>query len=222
MIKFVEDVIEFFNKNLNYRLKRADENENYQDLQEESTPLEVLESLNEEKEESTTEKEKDVVETDVNNTPTTQEEYISKFTDSTRIKGCSDLTGSQIDELLESRALQGIGDVVQRTEQVYGIISYFILAVAAEESGWGTSNLAKNKNNLFGFYNKSFENREDSVKYFGSLMMRYQKEGIEMTPAGINKKYAESTSWSNNIVTIMNQLLKKAQSKYNVRTRIYN
>lgn len=68
----------------------------------------------------------------------------------------SDLTAKQIDDFFKSReegkrALAGIGQAVISTSEKTGVNATYIAAHAAWETGWGTSNIFRDKNNLFGW-----------------------------------------------------------------------
>jgi uncharacterized FlgJ-related protein len=57
-------------------------------------------------------------------------------------------------------------------ESMYDVPAEITLAVAALESGWGTSKAARINNNLFGIVNgrKKFDTKEDCFLYFGRLL----------------------------------------------------
>ena len=58
-------------------------------------------------------------------------------------------------------------------EQKYDINGIFLAAIAIHESGWGTSTIAKNKNNLFGY------GAVDSNPYGGAYSFSSYNEGID-------------------------------------------
>ena len=98
-------------------------------------------------------------------------------------------------------------------EEEYNVNAVFLAAVAALESGWGSSWLAQNKNNLFGWKAGS------GFKYFNSV-----QEGIMfvarnlrnnyLTPGGscfngyevsdIAKCYCPGGNWASQVTNIMN------------------
>lgn len=69
----------------------------------------------------------------------------------TVVEGQSGLTAGQLDSALEGTGLAGLGGDFVRAEQHFGIRADFMAAHAAIESQWGTSNFARDRNNLFGF-----------------------------------------------------------------------
>ena len=84
------------------------------------------------------------------------------------------LSASDFDILLQGTALEGKGQMWVNLESKYGVNAIFGIAVAYQESGFGTSALAKNKNNLFGLNGSNgwmrFDSVEDCVDYFGHLI----------------------------------------------------
>ena len=60
------------------------------------------------------------------------------------------LVAAEYDRLLDGTALQGIGQALEDRERATRINGLFVMAIAAEESGWGKSRLARKCNNLCG------------------------------------------------------------------------
>ena len=64
-------------------------------------------------------------------------------------------SAANINQFIESRTsansvLRNTGHLFKAAEEKYGINAILMLAIAINESGWGTSNFAVNRNNLFG------------------------------------------------------------------------
>ena len=119
-------------------------------------------------------------------------------------------------------------------ETKYNVNGIFIMAVAIHESGWGTSNIAKDRMNLFGYgaydrdpYNSSFnfgsyaEGIESVTK---ALAKHYlNKPGTPIadgqvasgayyngpTLSGVNTKYASDKEWGVKVFGIMEYLYGK-------------
>ena len=68
-------------------------------------------------------------------------------------------------------------------EKQYKINGVFLAAVAVHESGWGTSTIAKNKNNLFGY------GAVDSNPYGGAYSFSSYNEGIDLVARVLTKYY---------------------------------
>ena len=119
-------------------------------------------------------------------------------------------------------------------EQQYNINGIFVAAIGIHESGWGTSKIALNKKNLFGY------GAYDSSPYSSSYNFDTYAEGIDLiarvlvkyylNPAGtaiyggetasgkyyngntvsaVNKKYATDKNWANKVYNYMEYLYKK-------------
>ena len=116
-------------------------------------------------------------------------------------------------------------------EQKYKINGIFLVAVGIHESAWGTSTLAKEKNNLFGFtaydrdpYNSAttFENYESAInKVAETLSLKYLHvagtvvgEGLIATGTyfngtsakSVNMRYASDENWADKVFSYMQYL----------------
>lgn len=68
-------------------------------------------------------------------------------------------------------------------EQKYNINGVFLAAIAIHESGWGTSKIAVDKKNLFGY------GSYDSSPYQSSLSFNTYEEGLEVVAKSLIKNY---------------------------------
>ena len=116
-------------------------------------------------------------------------------------------------------------------DKKYNINGLFLASMAIHESGWGTSQIAKDKKNLFGYgsydstpYESSFEFTDYSecietvakslVKYYlnptgtriydGELAAGTYFNGPSLS--GINTRYASDQEWHNKVYKYMEQL----------------
>ena len=110
----------------------------------------------------------------------------------------------------------------------------FVAAVGIHESAWGTSKIARNKNNLFGYgaydsnpYNGAytFENYAESIDLISRVFVKYylNPKGTTIydgqvangkyysgnTLSAVNKKYASDKNWANGVYTHMQYLYNK-------------
>lgn len=144
-----------------------------------------------------------------------QEANLEQYTSSYNIKSESGLSIEQINWILEDTEMEGLGEVIYKIEQDYGINSYYTISVAKLESGAGTSNLAHRANNLFGLIGCEFQSYESCVLYFGELMYNYENSGIIMTPSGISIRYCPgNNTWGGNIAWLMNDYKDKINEQY--------
>lgn len=119
-------------------------------------------------------------------------------------------------------------------EEQYNINGIFVAAVGIHESAWGTSKIALNKHNLFGYgaydsnpYNGaySFEDYAESIDLIARVFVKYY-----LNPAGtsiydgqkakgsyysgntltsVNKKYASDKNWAKSVYKYMQYLYNK-------------
>lgn len=103
--------------------------------------------------------------------------------------------------------LEGIEDAVLMIEDQYGINAFFTLGVAITETGWGRSNFAKERNNLFGIcaYDSNvnaashFVSKAACIEYWGSLIHdEYFAKG-RTTLESINAIYASNPQWASSV-----------------------
>lgn len=119
-------------------------------------------------------------------------------------------------------------------EKQYNINGIFVAAVGIHESAWGTSKIAQNKNNLFGYgaydsnpYNGaySFSNYSESIDLIARVFVKYYLNPNGTTIYGgekaagtyyngsnlsaVNKKYATDSNWANGVYKHMKYLYNK-------------
>lgn len=121
-------------------------------------------------------------------------------------------------------------------EKKYNINGIFLASIAIHESGWGTSQIANDKKNLFGYgsydetpYESSFEFEDYSegietvakslVKYYinpsgtkiydGETAAAWYYNGP--TLQGVNTRYASDTEWHTKVFNYMDTLYKRLQ-----------
>lgn len=119
-------------------------------------------------------------------------------------------------------------------EEQYNINGLFVAAVGIHESAWGTSKIALNKKNLFGYgaydsnpYNGaySFESYAESIDLIARVFVKYylNPKGTSIydnqsakgtyysgnTLTSVNKKYASDKNWANAVYKHMQYLYNK-------------
>jgi len=140
---------------------------------------------------------------------------------SSTVKSNSGLTEEHIAKIIKDTALEGEGleEAILEVEKMYGINSYFTIAVMKLESGHGKSRIAKTKNNLFGLnaidsdpYNQalSFETKGESVKKFGHIISEfYIDKGLTSIEKVAVKYCGANSNWTALVKSIMNSDYKK-------------
>ena len=119
-------------------------------------------------------------------------------------------------------------------EKQYNINGMFVAAVGIHESAWGTSRIALNKNNLFGYgaydsnpYNGAytFDDYAEAIDLVSRVFVKYylNPKGEQIydgqtangryysgnTLSAVNKKYATDKNWANGVYTHMQYLYNK-------------
>ena len=85
--------------------------------------------------------------------------------------------------------LRNIGQALKDAEEKYGVNALLILGVAINESGWGTSNIAQTKNNLFGI--KAYDSDTTQASTFNTP----GDSVIEFAKNYISRGYANPKDW---------------------------
>lgn len=116
----------------------------------------------------------------------------------------SDIKLDQLQDILSGTAFESYAYIFIEAENTYDINALFLVALAAHESAWGTSRLAREKNNLTGFtaynydpYNcgTTFRTPEDSIMTTASkISENYLTEGGKYfygySVESVNTRYA--------------------------------
>lgn len=133
-----------------------------------------------------------------------------------------------------NKVMQNNAEYFYYIEQQYNINGIFVAAVAIHESAWGTSRIAQNKHNLFGYgaydsnpYNGAYDFQDYSesidliarvfVKYYlnpkGTVIYGGEKASGKYyngsTLSGVNTKYATDKNWANAVYNHMKYLYNK-------------
>jgi len=179
----------------------------------------------------------DIIYNNNNNIEYTKEELLNNLSKNMALNKPSGLTLEQFEKIFENEKKDKKGTFKENAkffyyvEQVYGINGVFVAAVGIHESGWGTSKIAVNKKNLFGYgaydmnayasayeYNgyaagidmiarvlmKNYLNPKGTIIYNGEVANGKYYNGN--TVSGVNKKYATDTNWANSVYTWMKYL----------------
>lgn len=137
------------------------------------------------------------------------------------------LTASQFNQyttqMVSSGKLLNIGSSLISNQDTYGVNALIMYANAALESGWGQSQIAINKNNLFGhgavdsnpYYGANgYASADDCIKYHAKVFIsegycdpkdysgRYYGSHLGDKESGINVKYASDPYWGEKIAHI--------------------
>lgn len=125
-------------------------------------------------------------------------------------------------QMLSDTNLEQIAGALVKCEENYNVNGLFLASLAALESGYGTSNIARSKNNITGFqaYDSAthmarrFTSYSDCILYTAKhLSEHYLDEDGKYyngpTLSGVNSRYSSSNEWANKINKIMVSMLDK-------------
>lgn len=132
------------------------------------------------------------------------------------VTGISNLTLSDIQAYTSKYpGLKGIEEAAIRAEYEYGVNAFVTIAVASLESGHGNSDIAKNKNNLYGMnaqdhdpyrlaysYNSKYNSAMDFARV---LNTGYINKGLT-TLNSIQRKYTSDPNWDTKVNIIMQKI----------------
>lgn len=133
-------------------------------------------------------------------------------------RSTTNFTAAQLDEYIASKAssssmLIGTGQDFIDNQNLYGVNAALMLGVAINESGWGTSSFATERNNLFGhgasdnnvFNAYTYDSISDGIAYHADSFMsqgylnpknwKYYGSNLGNKASGANVKYASDPYW---------------------------
>lgn len=127
------------------------------------------------------------------------------------------VSAEDLSQVTEGTALEGLEHAVVAVEENYGINGLFVYAVATLESGGGTSQIARDKNNLFGMnaqdhdpYNLAFsyDSFYESAADFAERINKYYVDAGLTNVSTINEKYSSDDAWDSKVSSIMQRTYK--------------
>lgn len=132
----------------------------------------------------------------------------------------SGATASDLDRAFEGTSMHGLGAAFERAEKKSGVNAWFLAAIATLESGYGTSEIARDKNNLFGFcayddspYSsaKKFSTKEKGIEYVSDFLSReyLHADGAYFKGRSVDavgESYATDEGWANKVYSLMREL----------------
>lgn len=135
------------------------------------------------------------------------------------LRNISNLSADEFNKMLSNTALNGLGEALEQAEREYKINGLYLMGLACLESAYGTSNFAKNRNNLVGW--GAYDSNPNKAKYFNSksecilyvankLKTNYLTEGAcyfnGYSARAIDVRYCTDKKHADKIVNIVNKL----------------
>lgn len=129
----------------------------------------------------------------------------------------SAITAYELDAYFAGSSLAGTGAAFIQAETDYGVNAVFLAALAVHESGFGSSSLARNKCNLFGWGASdgnayggaaSFNSYQDCINQVGAaIASQYLSPGGRYysgpTLPDVNRIYCTTSDWSYDVSSLM-------------------
>lgn len=174
-----------------------------------------------------------------NETSQSKQSLISKLSFNMALNKPSGLTLEQFKKILKddkdkNNIFSQNAEYFYYIEKQYNINGVFVAAIGIHESAWGTSKIARDKCNLFGYgaydsnpYNGaySFSDYSESIDLIARVLVKYylNPKGTSIyggetaqgtyyngpTLSGVNTKYATDKNWANGVYTHMTYLYNK-------------
>ena len=137
----------------------------------------------------------------------------------------SGFSAARFERAFEDTPLAGIGEALVEAEAETGINALVLAAIAAHESGWGRSKLARDKNNLAGLgaydgqeYSAGirFDSRASSIMFLAELLaVKYAPGGCYYGGShdlqGIGARYASDPRWAEKVAERMKIIAEAGQ-----------
>jgi beta-N-acetylglucosaminidase len=138
------------------------------------------------------------------------------FTEDTDLTLPSGENAQTINDFLAGTDLAGLGDSYMQAEEQFHVSARYLVAHSIEESGWGTSAIAQQKHNLFGYGADDSDPYGDAMTFSSfSACILYVAQVVSkvyLTPGGtyyhgptlrgMNVDYASDPNWAVKIAAI--------------------
>ncbi len=142
------------------------------------------------------------------------------FTVDTDLTKPSGETAAKLDSFLSGSALAGLGASFMNAETTYHVSARYLVAHAILESAWGTSAIAHDKHNLFGYGADDANPYGDAVSFpsFDACIQFVAQKVAQnyLSPSGafyhgptlrgMNVDYASDPLWASKIARIANTI----------------
>jgi len=124
----------------------------------------------------------------------------------------SGFTAERLERALSGTGLAGLGQAFYGAEKAYGVNGVILAAICIHESGWGTSRLAREKNNLAGLgaysagMGMTFDTRADCIDYLARLLA-----GRPGTLEQVGAWYAADPEWAAKVGACVRSIAQKLE-----------
>jgi beta-N-acetylglucosaminidase len=130
----------------------------------------------------------------------------------------------EINDFLKDTELNGLGDILSQAQNLYGVNDLFLMSIAILESGWGSSDIAHQYNNIMGYgvldtgnLEYTYENYEHCILSVASSIRKHFIDAYylndDCTINDIGKIYCTNSEWSYRISEILIEFNNKYYNK---------
>ena len=137
----------------------------------------------------------------------------------------SGFSAARFERAFAGTPLAGIGEALVQAEAETGINALVLAGIIAHESGWGTSRLAQEKQNLAGLgaydgaeYSSgiTFDSRAGSIMFLARLLATHYAPGGKHFGGshdlqGIGARYASDPRWAEKVAGCMRVIMQRAE-----------
>ncbi|WP_461365068.1 glucosaminidase domain-containing protein [Candidatus Darwinibacter acetoxidans] len=127
----------------------------------------------------------------------------------------SGYSAARFERVFAGTALAGIGEALVAAEEEIGVNGVVLAGIIIHESGWGTSRLARERNNLAGLgaydgreyaYSMTFGSRENCIMFLARLLR--DKPG---TLEQVGRWYASDPRWAAKVAGCVRSIAQKSE-----------
>lgn len=185
-------------------------------------PNEIQKNINETVENTVKEIQQEVVQTEEQ--PTEEQKQVSNLNISfdMNLLTKSNITIEELQKGFANTNMQGLEQYFINAENETGINAIYLAGLATHESGWNTSDFARERNNLFGWQSydsnlnatKRFASKEESIMTVARALkkMYLSENGCYFngyTISGISKRYASDKQHNQKVFRNMQKIVDK-------------
>lgn len=185
-------------------------------------PNEIQKNINETVENTVEEIQQEIIQTEEQ--PTEEQKQVSNLNISfdMNLLTKSNITIEELQKGFANTNMQGLEQYFINAENETGINALYLAGLAAHESGWNTSDFAKERNNLFGWQSydsnlnatKRFASKEESIMTVARALkkMYLSENGCYFngyTISGISKRYASDKQHNQKVFKNMQKIVDK-------------
>lgn len=185
-------------------------------------PNEIQKNINETVENTVKEIQQEIVQTEER--PTEEQKQVSNLNISfdMNLLTKSNITIEELQKGFANTNMQGLEQYFINAENETGINAIYLAGLATHESGWNTSDFARERNNLFGWQSydsnlnatKRFTSKEESIMTVARALkkMYLSENGCYFngyTISGISKRYASDKQHNQKVFRNMQKIVDK-------------